>query len=124
MDVGGGSGKAEGSPWTELHLGNPLKGQPNLQGLGEEGSEIGRRLLLDPLSQRGQGAFQESDAAGSGDLDPSDSVADQTQRDRLGGHLVDDAGTRWDGASVHEWAGTYGDYLTAKVAKVFPDLAG
>ncbi|MCU1371757.1 MAG: iron oxidase [Ilumatobacteraceae bacterium] len=30
---------------------------------------------------------------------------------------------RWDGASVHEWTGTYGDYLTAKVAKVFPTLS-
>jgi isopenicillin N synthase-like dioxygenase len=29
---------------------------------------------------------------------------------------------RWDGASVHEWSGTYGDYLLAKVAKVFPVL--
>jgi isopenicillin N synthase-like dioxygenase len=29
---------------------------------------------------------------------------------------------RWDGASVHEWTGTYGEYLTAKVAKVFPAL--
>ena len=29
---------------------------------------------------------------------------------------------RWDGASVHAWDGTYGDYLTAKVAKVFPQL--
>ena len=29
---------------------------------------------------------------------------------------------RWDGASVHEWSGTYGDYLLAKVAKVFPRL--
>jgi isopenicillin N synthase-like dioxygenase len=35
----------------------------------------------------------------------------------------DDRDTRWDGASVHEWDGTYGDYLTAKVASVFPDLA-
>jgi isopenicillin N synthase-like dioxygenase len=34
----------------------------------------------------------------------------------------DDAGTRWDGASVHEWDGRYGDYLTAKVARVFPHL--
>ena len=34
----------------------------------------------------------------------------------------DDAVTRWDGASVHEWDGAYGDYLTAKVARVFPDL--
>jgi isopenicillin N synthase-like dioxygenase len=29
---------------------------------------------------------------------------------------------RWDGASVHEWSGTYGDYLFAKVSKVFPAL--
>lgn len=42
----------------------------------------------------------------------------------LGEAPPDDATTRWDGASVHEWSGTYGDYLTAKVAKVFPDLAG
>lgn len=34
----------------------------------------------------------------------------------------DDADSRWDDASVHDWTGTYGDYLTAKVAKVFPDL--
>jgi isopenicillin N synthase-like dioxygenase len=30
---------------------------------------------------------------------------------------------RWDGASVDDWSGTYGDYLIAKVGKVFPDLA-
>lgn len=35
---------------------------------------------------------------------------------------ADDADLRWDAASVHEWNGTYGDYLTAKVAKVFPEL--
>jgi isopenicillin N synthase-like dioxygenase len=29
---------------------------------------------------------------------------------------------RWDGADVTAWDGTYGDYLTAKVAKVFPEL--
>ncbi len=29
---------------------------------------------------------------------------------------------RWDGASPLAFKGTYGDYLTAKVAKVFPDL--
>ena len=34
----------------------------------------------------------------------------------------DDQATRWDGTSVHDWSGTYGDYLTAKVAKVFPHL--
>ena len=30
---------------------------------------------------------------------------------------------RWDGRSVFEWSGTYGDYLTAKVAAVFPELS-
>ncbi len=29
---------------------------------------------------------------------------------------------RWDGVSVHDWSGTYGDYLLAKVGKVFPAL--
>ncbi|HET6909565.1 MAG TPA: 2-oxoglutarate and iron-dependent oxygenase domain-containing protein [Mycobacteriales bacterium] len=33
------------------------------------------------------------------------------------------AASRWDHASVHGFAGTYGDYLTQKVAKVFPELA-
>ncbi len=33
-----------------------------------------------------------------------------------------DKAERWDGASVHEFDGTYGDYLLGKVAKVFPDL--
>jgi isopenicillin N synthase-like dioxygenase len=37
-------------------------------------------------------------------------------------HDVDDD-SRWDGQSVHAWEGVYGDYLTAKVAKVFPQLA-
>lgn len=35
---------------------------------------------------------------------------------------ADDADHRWDGASVHAWTGTYGDYLTAKVSRVFPEL--
>jgi len=30
--------------------------------------------------------------------------------------------SRWDGANLHEFAGTYGDYLLAKVGKVFPVL--
>ena len=29
---------------------------------------------------------------------------------------------RWDDVDVLAWTGTYGDYLTAKVAKVFPEL--
>jgi isopenicillin N synthase-like dioxygenase len=37
-------------------------------------------------------------------------------------HPVDDPDGRWDGASVHEWSGTYGDYLLTKVGRVFPAL--
>jgi isopenicillin N synthase-like dioxygenase len=41
-------------------------------------------------------------------------------------HPIDDpagsAADRWDGVSVHEWSGTYGDYLLGKVGKVFPVL--
>lgn len=35
---------------------------------------------------------------------------------------ADDASARWDGASVHAFEGTYGEYLLAKVSKVFPAL--
>jgi isopenicillin N synthase-like dioxygenase len=35
---------------------------------------------------------------------------------------ADDAERRWDGTSVHAFAGTYGEYLLGKVAKVFPEL--
>ena len=31
---------------------------------------------------------------------------------------------RWDGRSMEDLSGTYGAYLLAKVAKVFPELAG
>ena len=34
----------------------------------------------------------------------------------------DDSRERWDHASVHEFSGSYGDYLLAKVSKVFPQL--
>ena len=34
----------------------------------------------------------------------------------------DDKTERWDAASVHEFQGTYGEYILGKVAKVFPDL--
>jgi isopenicillin N synthase-like dioxygenase len=34
----------------------------------------------------------------------------------------DDRADRWDHASVHAFEGTYGDYLLAKVGKVFPEL--
>ncbi len=39
------------------------------------------------------------------------------------GHTVnDDRQERWDQASVHEFRGTYGQYLWSKVSKVFPQL--
>lgn len=31
---------------------------------------------------------------------------------------------RWDGEDVHRFDGTYGDYLSSRVARVFPDLGG
>ncbi|MEH2257706.1 isopenicillin N synthase family dioxygenase [Nostoc sp.] len=41
----------------------------------------------------------------------------------LNGIVVnDDQSDRWDKASVHEFRGTYGDYLLNKVSKVFPEL--
>lgn len=36
--------------------------------------------------------------------------------------LSDDRAERWDGASVHAFRGTYGEYLLNKVGKVFPEL--
>jgi len=37
--------------------------------------------------------------------------------------LAGDGQARWDGQDLRAFEGTYGDYLVAKVAKVFPDLA-
>lgn len=34
----------------------------------------------------------------------------------------DDSGRRWDGANLQAFQGTYGEYVTAKVGKVFPEL--
>jgi isopenicillin N synthase-like dioxygenase len=41
---------------------------------------------------------------------------------RAGATHPDDGARRWDGASVHDFEGTYGDYLRAKVSRVFPEL--
>lgn len=35
---------------------------------------------------------------------------------------ADERAARWDHASLHEFEGTYGDYILAKVSKVFPQL--
>jgi isopenicillin N synthase-like dioxygenase len=34
----------------------------------------------------------------------------------------DNKSERWDQVSVHEFSGTYGEYLLGKVGKVFPQL--
>lgn len=36
--------------------------------------------------------------------------------------LTEESVERWDNANVHEFSGTYGDYLLNKVSKVFPEL--
>ena len=41
----------------------------------------------------------------------------------LGTGIRDDLSERWDHSSVHEFRGTYGDYLLAKISKVFPELS-
>jgi isopenicillin N synthase-like dioxygenase len=40
----------------------------------------------------------------------------------LNAQLNDNTEERWDRTSVHEFRGTYGDYLLSKVSKVFPVL--
>lgn len=39
-----------------------------------------------------------------------------------GAAALDDSAQRWDRANVHAFNGRYGDYLLAKVSKVFPQL--
>jgi isopenicillin N synthase-like dioxygenase len=56
------------------------------------------------------------DPAWAAEVLPVPSAARDADRDREA-----DA-SRWDGVSVHDWSGTYGDYLLAKVSKVFPAL--
>ena len=49
-------------------------------------------------------------------VEPLPALADESP------NAVADA-PRWDGESVHDARGTYGDYLVAKVGRVFPELA-
>jgi isopenicillin N synthase-like dioxygenase len=46
----------------------------------------------------------------------------EVMRIDVGAAIADDRDERWDRASVHEFRGTYGDYILAKVSKVFPEL--
>jgi isopenicillin N synthase-like dioxygenase len=55
-------------------------------------------------------------------FDPSFDAQVQPIETRATARLVDDRDERWDRASVHEFSGTYGDYLLSKVSKVFPEL--
>jgi len=48
------------------------------------------------------------------EIQPIEELADQA--------TADDRDQRWDRASVHEFRGTYGEYLLGKVSKVFPQL--
>jgi isopenicillin N synthase-like dioxygenase len=58
-------------------------------------------------------------------LDPSwDAVVDRLPIVERPPDDDEAAAQRWDHASVHGFSGTYGDYLTQKVSKVFPELAG
>ena len=41
---------------------------------------------------------------------------------KIAGQINDNKRERWDRSSVHEFRGTYGDYLLNKVSKVFPQL--
>jgi hypothetical protein len=40
----------------------------------------------------------------------------------VAGATRDDGAERWDHTSVHDWSGTYGEYLLSKVSRVFPAL--
>lgn len=54
-------------------------------------------------------------------FDPDfDSVIEPIRSPLITAH--DDAARRWDGSSVHAFEGRYGDYVLAKVGKVFPEL--
>ncbi len=56
-------------------------------------------------------------------FDPGfDSTVEPVDLGRAGAP-ADDKDERWDRASVHEFEGTYGDYVLAKVSKVFPGLS-
>jgi isopenicillin N synthase-like dioxygenase len=56
------------------------------------------------------------DPAWNAEVLPVPNAALDGERDRA------EDSRRWDGTSVHDWSGTYGDYLLAKVSKVFPEL--
>jgi len=55
-------------------------------------------------------------------FDPNFEARVQRIEGLAGAEAVDDSAERWDRANVHAFSGRYGDYLLAKVSKVFPQL--
>ncbi|MBB3177462.1 isopenicillin N synthase family oxygenase [Variovorax sp. Sphag1AA] len=55
-------------------------------------------------------------------FDPNFEARVQRIEGLAGANALDDSALRWDRANVHAFNGMYGDYLLAKVSKVFPQL--
>jgi isopenicillin N synthase-like dioxygenase len=55
-------------------------------------------------------------------FDPNFEARVQRIEGLAGADARDDSAERWDRANVHAFSGRYGDYLLAKVSKVFPQL--
>jgi len=55
-------------------------------------------------------------------FDPNFEARVQRIEGLQGAEARDDSAERWDRANVHAFSGRYGDYLLAKVSKVFPQL--
>ncbi|WP_256330314.1 isopenicillin N synthase family oxygenase [Variovorax sp. YR216] len=55
-------------------------------------------------------------------FDPNFEARVQRIEGLAGAQALDDSALRWDRANVHAFSGKYGDYLLAKVSKVFPQL--
>lgn len=55
-------------------------------------------------------------------FDPNFEARVQRIEGLAGAEAQDDSAARWDRANVHAFNGRYGDYLLAKVSKVFPQL--
>jgi isopenicillin N synthase-like dioxygenase len=55
-------------------------------------------------------------------FDPNFEARVQRIEGLAGAEALDDSAARWDRANVHAFSGRYGDYLLAKVSKVFPQL--
>lgn len=55
-------------------------------------------------------------------FDPGFEARVQRIEGLAGADALDDSAARWDRANVHAFNGKYGDYLLAKVSKVFPQL--